>query len=115
MIGKHLACVVVSLTLCLAGAFVSVLAAAAVIGTGRLEGDAPLIAAPESLIVGAAGSELRIELADSGTGLRSFSIRLLHQSGSRSVASQPSIGDDADDFGNILYDTGTAPALSTRR
>jgi len=62
-----------------------VLAGAAVIGTGRLEGDAPLIVAPESLIVGAAGSELRIELADTGTGLRSFSIRLLHQSGSRSV------------------------------
>ena len=30
----------------------------------------------------------------------------LDQSGNM-VASQPSIGDDADDFGNILYDTGS--------
>ena len=30
----------------------------------------------------------------------------LDQPGNR-VASQPSIGDDADDFGNILYDTGS--------
>ena len=31
----------------------------------------------------------------------------LDQPAGRSIATQPGIGDDADDFGNILYDTGS--------
>ena len=31
----------------------------------------------------------------------------LDQAAGKSIASAPSIGDSADDFGNILYDTGS--------
>jgi murein DD-endopeptidase MepM/ murein hydrolase activator NlpD len=43
----------------------------------RGEGEAPSLAAPESLLVGKAGTTLQIEIADSGSGLRSLSVELV--------------------------------------
>jgi murein DD-endopeptidase MepM/ murein hydrolase activator NlpD len=91
------------------------LAVAAAFGTGRLEGDGPRIGAPESLIVGAGGAELRIELEDPGSGLRSFSIRLLHQNGSRSVLDEQYPGgfliSDVDAVDGLVVSLELDPAL----
>jgi murein DD-endopeptidase MepM/ murein hydrolase activator NlpD len=64
------------------------LAGAAVLAWPRLEGTAPDIEAPAELSIGEEGRTLHIHLADSGRGLRSFDLRLLHAGGGKTLVDE---------------------------
>ncbi len=61
---------------------------AVVLGWQRFEGTAPAVEAPESLILGTENLTVEIRIADGDSGLRTASVRLLGQSGSRSLFEQ---------------------------
>ena len=48
-----------------------------------------------------------VPIIATGSSYGSILFDLDQESGSRTMSTQPSIGDDADDYGNILYDTGS--------
>ncbi len=56
-------------------------AALAALAWTRFEGDAPQIAAPEQLVVGADGREIAVELRDAGMGLQRIAAALVHAKG----------------------------------
>lgn len=63
---------------------IAILSIAIVAGTGiwlRCEGAPPEIHAPEQLVVGRAGAEIRIGASDIGSGIRDLTIRIRHAGG----------------------------------
>ena len=65
-----------------------VLAAAIAIALPRLERTPPDLRVPAEITLGAAGQTVVITLRDDDSGLRSFSARLLHGAGSRSLVNE---------------------------
>ena len=59
-----------------------------VLGWQRLEGSAPVVDAPESILLGKTSQTIEIGFADPDSGLRVASVRLLDQSGSRNLADE---------------------------
>jgi murein DD-endopeptidase MepM/ murein hydrolase activator NlpD len=51
----------------------------------RAEGAAPSVAGPDALLVGAAGSDVQLELSDAGAGLRSIRVALAHAQGEETL------------------------------
>lgn len=90
----------------LAIAVLVVLAGAVYLAVGRLEGSAPVVEAPERVVVGAQGTTVEIAMRDDGTGLRAVSVRLMDQSGTRSLLEESWPGD-------LL--SGAAPGGAARR
>jgi murein DD-endopeptidase MepM/ murein hydrolase activator NlpD len=72
----------------------------AIVGVGafifaapRFESDPPTLDVPESLILGKAGGVFRFRLADTGTGVRSYALRIRHAGGAIDVAEASFPGD----------------------
>lgn len=70
--------------LLLAAVFVA-LVGAIVLGWRRLEGAPPVVEAPEALVLGTAPETIEIRITDEASGLRTANVRLLAQSGSRTL------------------------------
>ena len=73
------------------GAWVLIAAFIALIGLGifsapRFEGSAPVLVTDEEVVLGPQGWKLSIDLEDHDSGPRSLQVRLLDQSGSRTLA-----------------------------
>lgn len=62
-------------------------------GFSRFEGDAPRITAPEQIILGQNPQEIKIQISDEDSGIRSVSARLLHEAGSKSLLQEAYPGD----------------------
>ena len=67
-------------------AVVIALAGLGIFSVQRLEGSAPILVTDEKVVLGPKGWNLIIDLEDHDSGPRSLQVRLLDQSGSRSLA-----------------------------
>jgi murein DD-endopeptidase MepM/ murein hydrolase activator NlpD len=67
---------------------VAALVAAGVFVWRRAEGSAPQVAAPESIVVGAQGGSVALEVTDRGTGLRSVAVVFVHAQGEQTLLAE---------------------------
>ena len=69
-------------------AVVAAIVVGLVLAWPHLEGTPPGIESPAELVVGQDGATLSLVLSDTGTGLRSFDLRIRHGGGGKTLAEQ---------------------------